>query len=624
MACNNCSDTPKSFSTGYYKGSHCEPKGTGDAHDSACIAYLGPILDCVGGATGDSVEVVLQKINAAICNNSSNGYSTYDYKCLTEGGQPINTQGEFVSVISEKVCETSSSLATFLGTTFPEYQTQVTTEISQATSPTVNCTAANVTTNDNLSTILTKYCSTISTLKDSVDLSGVKWDNCLATSAKPVTVKDAFTLVEQQLCTIKNSGSSGALPVFNNIGSCLPAPLTSNDTLYDTVEKIKTRLCQTPIFSTTGLNFGCVTAPSPVTLNGVISNILTEVNNNKKNTIKAVDGGTIAPIDPNNPCLGSKLTITGGGATSDRLVAASDTDNVPGTLATKLGEGDGITIDTITDPSKAVISSDGKVLASDTDSTRGNLVDKITTDSTAPIILSTNLIGSVDDKQVQLTAALNNDIFLEAMFSLIEASPTYRTRFCSLVSDCATASIIYQNPNYYVGPTGQDSATVETQTFYSYSDISVAPLNTGTKLFLDAQCTIPAGNGTYYIFDPGAGSYGGKVLVDGELTATVNIVPVADMTSIRRLVWLQYSSEPTDCLASGTTQIYFAGSNFEGADIYTGYLLGTVAADGAYTSCAGTAITSFKVVAGKGDSPGTICGTTPNCPAHPTEPAWIQ
>lgn len=469
MACQNCQNSNSSvsvFDIQYIYNSNCTDCNSicnGNIYDAKCVVYTGSNLPCSTISTNDSLELALQKIDEILCSTSGD-YSTYSINCLPG---PITTEAQFVEAITDYACTTRTTLTTFTGTTFPAYQNSVNSRFLELEFPSITCTAAGVTDTDSLQTVLNKYCIKFDTLDGDVDLSAVDWDQCFTVVTPPTTVPAGFDLLIDQICEIKTIAEDGAsLPVFNNTGSCLPTP-GSADTLESTVEKIKTRLCQTGTFTVSGMTWGCVT--NGTDLQTTIQNTITKVS-----AITALmptfDGGdfTVTPVDEDDPCAGVTVSL----ATSlnqDRYVAASDTDSDPGTLADKLVEGENIELDYLSNPGQVIINSlggdgDHKVLASSVDDTPGYLDEKIEGMSGSNGI---SLDASYDagEKKLLLSPSLDMGEFFNAFIIYLNGNPSEKERFCELVNSCPSPCAQPQNVSaVYISGGGTTTSTTTTST----------------------------------------------------------------------------------------------------------------------------------------------------------------
>jgi hypothetical protein len=378
MSCTSCQQTTATI-TGYNPAS-CQTCASGTCSiDASCIIYTGPNLPCSSIITNDAMDVALQKIDALLCA-STGDYSSYNVGCLA----PISTQQQFVESISAFTCTLSTSFNTFVTTTFSNYQASVATQIAAINSPQITCAIAGVTTADSLTSILNKYCSTMSSISSSISLSGVNWSSCYTVSPTPTTVAQGFSVLIGQICLLKAAVSGGAvLPIFNNTGTCLSGG-TNADSLVTTINLLKTQVCQTGILNVTSLSWGCATQPSnnPTDLQGSLQSILNQLTTVSQATPFAWSSDfTVTLVDPSNACLGKRVALAVPSA-QDRFVAASPSDVSPGTLQEKVTAGTNVTLDFITLPGQMIINSTGgagnnKVLADSTDSTPDYLLNKL-------------------------------------------------------------------------------------------------------------------------------------------------------------------------------------------------------------------------------------------------------
>lgn len=441
MACNDCNQSnPLTFDTSWWNNSPCAQSSNCDgctSTSSACVIYRGPNLACSGIETDDSVEVALQKIDEQICTVNGN-YSAYTFNCLpTWLGIPITTEGQFVDAITAYACEIATNLDTFVNTDFPNYQGEVELRFDAIEVPGITCASAGVTSLNTLNQILTKYCQKFEDIDDALDISGITWDACLTVVSPPTTLPEALQLLADQICTVNSAAS--ALPTFNNIGSCLAAPLTSSDTLVVTVNKIKTRLCLTPTWDATDVTWGCIGAPVSATdLSEAIQNIVTRVQSQAL-AFPTFDGGdfTTAPTS-GDPCDGITVSLATP-LNQDRFVASTAGDASPGTLQAKLTAGTNVTLDFISTPGQAIINSSGgadtnEVLASNTDTTPGFLDAKINGGADSGISVIPTYNGGTEQLDLQVSVDLEQlfDLLLD---QLVVGSTLYN-KFCEKVAGC--------------------------------------------------------------------------------------------------------------------------------------------------------------------------------------------
>lgn len=346
MSCSNCSPvSPLSFDVQMFFSNNCfsqSTSGCSSIASSACVAYLGPNLSCSGVNTNDSIETALQKIDTHICS-AIGDYSTYQFNCLTAWyGSAITQESQFVDAITGYACQIESTLTSFTGVTFPSYQDAVSSRFAAVETPSITCSSASVTPSDNLETILQKYCTTFGDLYDKISLSGVTWDACYTVVTPPTVIADAFQLLADQICQTK-ALTSGAPPTFDNTGTCLPSPGTT-DSLVSTIGKITTRLCQSPTLDNTSLSSSCVSIPGTATdlqtllqtMLGKLDTLLQAYPTYSADFAITAAGGS--PCDGINVALATPLDV-------DRYVASNASDTTPGTLATKLSTNGSIVLD---------------------------------------------------------------------------------------------------------------------------------------------------------------------------------------------------------------------------------------------------------------------------------------
>lgn len=417
-----------------------------------CVYYNGPALPCSGITTGEDLETALQNIEEQICSVIGD-YSTYNTYCLA----PINTQQEFVEAISQGYCSLKDDFDFFVNTTFVNYQTSVTNQFNAIINPAITCATAGVTNVDTLTTVLNKYCTKMTSLTTYVDISGVTWD-CLVPG--PITkLEDGFNALVSAICSLSSAGT--VLPTFNNIGSCLPSPGAA-DSLVDTIDKIKTRLCQTPTFDINALTWGCTPKPSTTTTNlqAAFQSVLDGVNDYKQNKLSFSPDFTLTPTNPLDPCAGQTLNLTVPVIGSDRFVASDPGDASPATLIQKLAAGPNITLDIVTNPGQVTITSLAdtyKVKADATDLNPDYLIDKITGVTNVVDGIAITDTYDAGSENVLLTPTIDWTTFINKMFDVISVDAALYARFCELACACDCTS------------TTTTTTTTDCNTCYSYT-----------------------------------------------------------------------------------------------------------------------------------------------------------
>ena len=419
----------------------CGTSGCCGSADAKCVVYTGAALPCSGIATNDNLEVAIQKIDEQICSIIGN-YATYNTYCLA----PITTQQQFVETISQRYCQLRDEYDFFINTTFVNYQAQVNVDIHDAMYPAVTCAVAGVTNVDSVATVLTKYCTVFNNLWSAIDISGVTWNGCFTVPTPPATIAEGFDLLASQICSV--ASSSATLPTFNNIGSCLPSPGAA-DTLVQTIDKIKTRLCQTPTFDINALTWGCITKPSTTTTNlqAAFQSILTVANDYTQNKLTFSADFVVTQTNPSDPCQGQTLALATPVVSTDRLVASNVADLSPGTLMQKLTPGTNISLDDTTTPGQVIINATGltdtyKVKAASGDTTPNYLVDKLSGLFNPTIGLGISDSYNAVSETVELIPSINWSVFADALLTAIDLNPTLKAKFCGMVCtcDCGTST----------------------------------------------------------------------------------------------------------------------------------------------------------------------------------------
>lgn len=468
MACTNCTQTTASI-TGFVPANCSEPASC--FLDAGCVVYTGPALSCSDIATNTSLDTILQIIDPLLCA-ATGDYSTYNTYCLA----PITTQKQFVETISNFVCTLRDDFDTFEGTTYVADQTDIDNRLTALEVPGITCTSAGVVNTDTLQQVLTKYCTKFTSIDSSLDPSGANWNSCYVVAA-PTTVVGGFNVLISQICSLKaaiDGGSVTPFPTFNNVGSCLPAPLTAADTLVDTVNKIKVRLCQTGTLDTTTLTFGCVSnsVSSGTDLQGTLQNILTKVTQIAQSlpTQWSADF-TVTNVDNGNLCLGKSVDLSAP-STQDRFVAATSSDMAPGVLQDKLIPGTNVSLDYLTSPGYVIINNTGgsgigdhKVAVDSSDASPDYLGAKVVAGTisnglqVSPVVDTTNEV-----------VAFNINVSLVTLFqSLIDSLSSdagLYANFCAAVAGCPSPCDAPTNVvvTYQSGGTTTTTSTTTTTT----------------------------------------------------------------------------------------------------------------------------------------------------------------
>lgn len=463
MACTNCVQTTATI-TGFVPANCTSTNPC--ALDAACVIYTGPALECSGIETNDDLQTILQKIDPLLCA-ATGDYSQYNTFCLA----PISTQQQFVESISEFVCDLRDEFDTFVDTTFPAYQTTIDGRLDALEVPGITCATASVTSGMTLQQVLNAYCTKFGSIDSLLDVSGADWSSCYVVSPAPETPEEGFNTLIDQICLLKTAVDAGAvLPTFNNVGSCLPEPLTASDTLVDTVNKIKTRLCETGTLDTTTLSWGCVTQPTGAqNLQDTLQNILTRITSIAQSLPTQWSGDfTITNVDNGNLCLGKSVEL-GTLVNSDRFFAVTPSDMDPATFQEKVIPGTNITFDFVTVPDAVVINSTGgtgtgdhKVAVDSTDGSADYLGAKITAGGATNGI---QVIPSVDttNEVVVLNASVNAVTLFQSLLDALQTDAGLYQQFCSAVAGCPSPCDAPSNVQVVYTP-GDTTTTTSTTT----------------------------------------------------------------------------------------------------------------------------------------------------------------
>lgn len=437
--CGN--NTPNNSSFQYnFNQSNCTSCNTSNCSPNASdVSYTGPAT-CLSIPANSKLDAIIQLLASAICagGEPNPDYSGYNVYCLA----PVTTQQSFVEKISQYVCTLRTDFNNFETSTGDNF-TLVNDAIDAINNPALtSCVSIGIQNTDNLHTVLSKIITSICAIN--LNPSGANWNQCYTVSPLPTTIVAGFNSVIDMICQLKAQVASGVvLPIFDNTSSCLPAPVTSTDSLVTTINKIKQKLCSVAVVDIDSLNFDCVS--SSTDLQGVIQNILSYVSSLQRNSILAVDTTyfTLSAIDPENSCAGKKLTLNTGSI--DRLVASNNADTTPGTLIEKLQAGTGITLDDSTIPGKVIItntntSGDVKVKTSVSDPTSDYLMDKIEGGSDIGIAINITEDTSTNPSsyKAKLSPAVDWDALSAQILTTIQNSETLQTMFCQLVGGCAS------------------------------------------------------------------------------------------------------------------------------------------------------------------------------------------
>jgi len=344
--CTDCNSSNISLTGTWFPGSPCASTDCGGNEISAaCVIYNGPNLECSSVETLDNLEIALQKIDEQICAIIGD-YSTYNMHCLPDWWEAaITTQEDFVDAITDYVCTLNDLVDTFINTTYAANQIILDDRLVALEVPGITCASASVVDTDTLNQILTKYCTKFASLTTAISIASVTWNSCLTVVSTPTTIADGFQLLADQICILYGLvNEGGILPTFDNYSSCIGG--TSDDTLVETIELIKTRLCLTPTFDNDNLSSTCFDVPTDSTdLETLIQTMLDGLDSLQQNYV-IFDGSdfVVTATDAGDPCAGITVSLATP-INQDRFVASNASDTSPGTLVSKLTSGGSISFD---------------------------------------------------------------------------------------------------------------------------------------------------------------------------------------------------------------------------------------------------------------------------------------
>ena len=465
MACTNCTQSTASI-TGFIPANCSEPASC--FQDAGCVVYTGPALSCSGIATNSNLETILQTIDPLLCA-STGDYSTYNTYCLA----PITTQKQFVETISNFVCTLRDDFDEFVDTTYVADQSSIDSRLDALEVPGITCSSAGVVNTDTLQQLLTKYCTKFGTIDSAINPSAANWNSCYVVTP-PTTITGGFNTLIAQICILKALVESGtsSLPTFNNVGSCLPAPLTTADSLVDTVNKIKVRLCQTGTIDTTALTFGCVSnsVSSGTDLQSTLQNILTKVTQIAQNlpTEWSADFD-VTNVDNGDLCLGKEVALATP-STQDRFVAATTSDTSPGVLQNKLVAGTNVTLDYVTTPGSVIINNTGgsgtgdhKVAVNSTDPSPDYLGVKIITGGLTNGIQVTPTVDIINNV-ITLDVTVDTVTLFQSLIDTLSSDSGLYASFCAAVAGCPSPCDAPSNVTvtYQSGTTSTTTTTTTT------------------------------------------------------------------------------------------------------------------------------------------------------------------
>jgi len=437
----NCGD-PCGNNPIHYNSPFKPTSGNCGCTDASNIIYTGVALPCSSIQPNTNLEDVIKALDAKVCQ-AAGDYSTYNTHCLA-GLYTINTEAQFVSAITDYACNLSTSFTTFTDTIFPASNTNLQNQINALVNPNLTlCTYSGVISSDTQNGINTKFANKLCDLNSRLDISSVDWNNCYTVVTPPTTIPAAFQLLADQVCQAATTGASAALPTFNNQGSCLPAPLGTADTLVNTINKIKTRLCQSPVYDINTSPWGCIANPAAGTgpnIQAAFDATLPILNNLYGNRY-TFDGDQfiLTQTTTGNACSGFTVSLDPSVGITDNKVAVTNSDTNPSYLQDKLEEGTNINFD-YSNPEKVVINStftDEHIKTTSDDPSAGYLQDKIIAGSDSNGV---SIGVSTVSNQLVIAPTVDTNTLATSIMQAIQNDINLYNQFCELSCGCAPCS----------------------------------------------------------------------------------------------------------------------------------------------------------------------------------------
>lgn len=568
MACEQCNGTGGSSYLPPYSINTCSTKSS--PLDSSCVKYTGPALVCTGVETNTWLEDILQAFDTKICESGTD-WSAFEYNCLTDESS-ISTPGEFVDAITLAYCTLNSAYITFTGTTYPTAISGLQSQITAITNPNLTlCGASGITSSDTYTSILGKLATLGCNNSAALNVSGANWNTYFVTPTLPTNPTAGFNVILAKLGEIISAGYAYVPPTFNNTGSCLASPGTA-DILVSTINKIKTRLCLSPIYDINTSPWGCIANPASGTgpnLQAAFDAVLATTNTLKANDVTFdPDFFDVSLNTIGQPCSGRFVTFTGD-LTQDRFVASDSSDTSPGTLADKLTAGTNITLDNTTTPGQIIINSteDHKVIAS-LGGAAGFLNDKVNgeEDVTESIEIQTSYDAGTD--KVLISPIINALNLASVILDTIEANPELYAKFCALGCGCA--------------PCGGSTTTT---TLGARARVAIKINNTST-LDVNTEIRFDQNAPTLGIFLADLTIPASSVFNSGYYDLTTPILPMAGNLTVNNLddttptfnfdVEVQYpngSIVPGSSSGSATVDPAYVNTNFSLGSTYTDVII---------------------------------------------------
>lgn len=408
----------------------CKTCGCGEVNASD-VTYNSAALSCSGAGTNKKLDEILQIFDEYMCTAIGTDWSGFDYNCL-DAETEITTPGQFVDEMTSQFCDHLTAYNTFVTETYIEALQYIQNQVTSIIDPDLTlCPYSGIVPTDSYPAILLKLSTKLCELNERLDLTTVGWDQCSTVPDPPTDLVEGFDFLMGLICELQENQGTVVLPTFNNIGSCLPSPGAA-DTLVATINKIKTRLCQSTTYTIDDDMWTCLSTPT--TFQEAFDSVV--VSHQATLARIPVFDTDIFELTPDG-CNGVLVTLQDGVAGTDRLVAATAGDLTPGVLGDKLAAGTNITLSSVAVSGKIQINAtftDQSVKVNGSDTTSGFLASKLQGGTNSGVTISTS--ATVGNDKVQIVPTVDMTVVANNFFDIVENDPDLYARFCTLICGC--------------------------------------------------------------------------------------------------------------------------------------------------------------------------------------------
>lgn len=414
--------------------------------DATSIIYTGLPLTYISTTNGMNLKAILININTAINSMSpAPDYSSYNlgpyhgYSITQTDGtsHPTNTQN-FAEGIAKIVCTDEYNLANFIGTTYANNQTTITTALNGLQTPGVTYSPYSITNTMTVTQTWNALFTGLSATITSIDPYTANWSTLSITPSHVVvtTWNNVISYLSALSTTV--SGKQVQISTFDNTGNCLAGGAT--DSIYTTVGELITYTCALPTFNNGSITYGGVSAGT--NLQSAVQNTITSTNYLLTNAVVAQGTGlTISAVG--STYQGKKLTIDTTYTQLYKVMVTGDTYSNADLLDQKVESADSsITLNVTGNKLNLQVTNpvDNKVKVNSSDSTADYLSTKIIATNNADWGLSITPVVTTDNSGLQLFVGINPQIFIPTFLNYISTSPDILSQYCLLSGQCGGGS----------------------------------------------------------------------------------------------------------------------------------------------------------------------------------------